>query len=161
MDMKRIFLPLAAILTLSGCAQLTQATANIVADWDKHFGAPVDPDRLHIYNFDTFVCDAARQIIVSFHPTGNKASLMFEETQIMVTREAPSLPFTHPPYAMYIMNDGTLLLEKHNDVVYKHCRPLVNDPVVDHSHSHEYEFTPTITPEEAKGDRLFREEMAK
>lgn len=159
MVMKRILLSMAAILTLSGCAQLTQATANIMADWDKHFGAPVDPRRNHIYNFDIFTCDAARQIIVSFHPTGNKASLMFEETQILVEREAPIMPFTHPPYAMYIMNDGTLLLEKHNDVVYKHCKPLVNDPVVDHSH--DYDFTPTMTPEEAKGDKLFREEMAK
>lgn len=161
MHKKAFFIGLAAILTLSGCTPLAmQVKDTIMADWEKHFGKPVDPRRNHIYNFDTFICDGARQIIVSFNPTGNKASLMFEKRQILVERDAPSMPFTQPPYAMYIMDDGTLLLEKHNDVIYKHCKPIINDPTVVPKEA-VYDYMPTVTPEEAKADKLFREAMSK
>lgn len=149
---------------LAACTQIKQVKNKIVEDWDEQFGEPdpaEDPSTWHIYNFDTFQCDAARQLIVSFNPNGLKASIMFEERQLLMQREVPVLPFTSPPYAMYIMNDGTLLLEKHFDVLYKHCKPLVNDPVVKTMGPFQYDYTPTITPEEAHGDKVFREQMRK
>lgn len=160
----RILLVLALFTPfLAACTQIKQVSNKIAADWDEQFGEPdpaENPDNWHIYNFDTFTCDGARQIIVSFNPNGTRASIMFEEREILMSRDVPVLPFTSPPYAMYIMEDGTLLLEKHFDVLYKHCKPLVNDPV-NRTMVKTYDYTPTITPEEAKGDAIFREEMRK
>lgn len=146
---------------LSGCVQLEQVKERIIYDWNKHFGPPVDPRAHHIYNFDTFTCDAARQLIVSFNPNGTTASIMFEEKQLLLSRTAPIQPYIQPPYAMYIMDDGTLLLEKHMDVLYKHCRPLVDDPTVTEVVTFEYDYTPTMTPDQARADELFREKMSK
>lgn len=148
---------------LAACTQIKQVTNKIAADWDEQFGEPdpaENPDSWHIYNFDTFICDGARQLVVSFNPNGTKASIMFEEKQLLMTRDVPVLPFVSPPYAIYIMEDGTLLLEKHFDVIYKHCKPLVNDPVKK-TMVETYEFTPTATPEEMKADKIFREQMKK
>ncbi|MEM6780809.1 MAG: hypothetical protein AAF569_02990 [Pseudomonadota bacterium] len=152
-------------LTLAGCTQLKQVTDTIAEDWNQQFGnaeeeARIEAERIHIYNFDTFVCDGARQLVVSFSPSGLKASIMFEKKQLLMSRDVPIQPFTNAPYAMYIMDDGTLLLEKHFDVIYKHCKPLVNDTVVK-GVVKSYDYTPTITPEEARGDEIFREEMRK
>lgn len=162
-----------AALAVSACTSGAVTSAggiwkNMKREWNEVFGSPVTPKDFHLYNFDTFVCDGTRQMVVSFNPDGSNASIMFNDIQKLLTRVSPAYPFTDGTYDLYIMPDGTLYLEKYFDVLFKHCRPIVNDPAIaealgpmDLGPPAPYDFTPTISPQEAKADMIFREHLRK
>ena len=105
---------------------------------------PEDPDYIHLINFDTFICDGARQLIVNFDRNDTEASVMFEGSSKLLERSHPLLPFSDGIYQLYVMEDGTLLVEKELTTLFRHCRPLVYDPL----NAVPYDFTATMPPEE-------------
>jgi hypothetical protein len=162
-----------AALLVTGCSSAVVESGkhvwnNLKRDFKETFGDPVDPKEFHLYNFDTFVCDGTRQVVVSFNPDGSRASILFDDRQKLLTRTTPAYPFTDGIYDLYIMPDGTLYIEKNLSVLFKHCRPLVSDPAMAEALGASvlgppapYKYTPTIDPMEAKADMIFREHLRK
>lgn len=126
--------------------------------FDKNYDPRGDNLSLHLSNFDTFICDGARQLIANFDRDENTVSLAFERKNKFLIRTSPAYPFTDGIYDLFIMEDGTLLLEKDGAAIFRHCRPLVHDA----RSSKPYLYTPTMTPVEYRSaEPSFEKKMAK
>jgi hypothetical protein len=133
---------------------------------------PPKPDemRLHLSNFDTFVCDGARQLIANFDREEKTVALAFDRKNKFLTRQITHMPFTDGIYDLFVMDDGTILVQKDKGTIFQHCRPLVADSIKGEVYKAggggvppvTYEYTPTVTPADYnRGDKRFEREMTK
>lgn len=139
-----------------------------------------EPIRLHLSNFDTFICDGARQIIVNFDRDEMRLSTKFDGKNKYLTRRDAYMPFSDNIYDLFVMDDGTLLVQKDKGTIFQHCRPLVPDSLKGEIYgaggtptggvrgggggvpSVPYEYTPTISPADYnRGDARFDGAMSK
>lgn len=146
---------------------------------DDYAPPPPDGSLVHLYNFDTFVCDGARQIVANFDRNEMSVATRFNGQNKFLTRRAPFMPFSDNIYDLFVMDDGTILVQKDGGTIFQHCRPLVPDSLKGQIYgagaggSHvrgggggvpavPYEYTPTISPADYnRGDARFDRAMTK
>ncbi len=137
--------------------------------FDKNYHPKVDELPLHLSNFDTFICDGARQIVANFNPEETAVSVQFDGRNKYLLRDNPLYPFGDGIYNLFIMQDGTLLLDKDGATRFQHCRPLVPDSMKQRLYTNAagavkptYNYTPTIPPVEYySAEPRFEKEMQK
>lgn len=155
-------------------AQYKKGEKFIHSRFDKNYKHPPVSDLpLHLSNFDTFTCDGARQLVANFDRSEMTVSLKFDGKNKYLTRTDTYMPFSDKIYDLYIMDDGTLLLQRDKSTTFQHCRPFIADTrksqpftgggrgagaPVDMT----YQYTPTISPVDYnRGDRGFERSMTK
>lgn len=136
--------------------------------FNKNYQPTGDNLRLHLSNFDTFICDGARQLVANFDRNERTVSVSFDRKNKYLTRDNPVFPFSDGIYDLFVMEDGTLLVQKDDATILQHCRPLVADAMrgevftgnqpVDIT----YDYTPTISPADyLAADKTFNKSMSK
>lgn len=156
-----------------------QKTGNFFNNRFREDYTPPRPEeaRLHLSNFDTFVCDGARQIIANFDRNEMSVSTKFNGQNKLLTRRDTYMPFSDKIYDLFVMDDGTLLVQKDKGTIFQHCRPLVPDSLKGQVYSAggpargsggggvapvTYDYTPTISPADYnRGDARFDGAMTK
>lgn len=147
---------------------------------DDYAPPPADGSLVHLFNFDTFVCDGARQIVANFDRNEMSVSTSFDANNKFLTRKDTYMPFSDNIYDLFVMDDGTILVQKDKGTIFQHCRPLVPDSLKGEVYgagtapqsgirgggggvpSVPYEYTPTISPADYnRGDRGFDRAMTK
>lgn len=146
------------ITGLSACQYLPQ---ELKPDWNLQFGTPqkVNEDaKMHLHNFDTFVCDGGRQITVTFSPDDLRANVLRDGKDHAMIRSNTAMPYQDGLFELFIMADGSLRFERSKAPLFKHCVPLVDDK----GFVQPYTYTPTVAPEVwHDADPIFREKMGK
>lgn len=145
---------------------------------DDYAPPPADSRLIHLFNFDTFVCDGARQIVANFDRNEMSVSTSFDAKNKFLTRKDTYMPFSDNIYDLFVMDDGTILVQKDKGTIFQHCRPLVPDSMKGDVYgasgrtgvrsggggvsSVPYEYTPTISPADYnRGDARFERAMSK
>ena len=149
--------------------QYDKAKTYVRSRFDKNYKHPPKDDLpLHLSNFDTFICDGARQLVANFDRSEMAVSVKFGGQNKYLTRSDVFMPFTDHIYDLYVMDNGTLLVQKDKATIFQHCRPLVADsqrsqPFTGGAPTDlTYQYTPTVSPADYnQGDRGFERAMTK
>ncbi len=137
--------------------QYHKADEFIKSRFDKNYHPTIDDLPLHLSNFDTFVCDGARQLIANFDREERTVSVSFNGRNKFLSRTDSYYPFTDKIHALFVMEDGSLLLQKDGATIFQHCRPFIADSrksrpyaggggVPSVTPDANYQYTPTMSP---------------
>ncbi len=149
--------------------QYHKAETFVRSRFDKNYKHPPKDDLpLHLSNFDTFICDGARQLVANFDRSEMIVSVKFDGKNKYLNRTDVFMPFTDKIYDLYVMDDGTLLVQKDKATILQHCRPLVADSKKSQPFTGgtptdlTYQYTPTVSPADYNsGDTTFNNRMSK
>lgn len=182
----------AAVVTLAGCevSYKAQDDAMYYTDrglgqiekikhfarsrFDKDYTPQIDDLPLHLSNFDTFICDGSRQIVANFDREERSVAVAFDRMNKYLVRNNPSYPFSDGIYDLFVMQDGSLLVQKDGGTIFQHCRPLINDALKGRIYGGSmpaggmadvapvYQYTPTMSPAEYRSaEPSFNSKMTK
>lgn len=148
-----------------GLAQVKKIEQFARSRFDKNYHPEIDDLPLHLSNFDTFICDGARQIVANFDREELSVATKFDGRNKYLTRTVKTYPFSDGIYDLFVMEDGSLLVQKDSATIYQHCRPLVADAMKSKPYQGgdlTYEYTPTISPADYNAyDNRFHKAMSK